>query len=407
MASSVTIKCDKCCGATCQTCGFESEALACTNQPDKVAISHPFQKDDICNGRTVRQDLDCYECVKCNRDNYEWSPADSDICEGVSFVQERGGDYPECKMVKDSVGTKADCQATCEDCNLYSENGFCSSISDYVAIDKLIQAGSFCNTLEVKQDLNCYECVKCNRDNYEWSPADSDICEGVSFVQERGGDYPECKMVQDSVGTKICGGATCEDCGYSTNQPSSTCGIPFGTAIRSVYIPKDKVCNGKTVEVYNLDCWGCVECNYANYTWEPDVSTVCEGVVFGQFIHGDYDECLLSQEAVGTKMDCGATCEDCGLDSDPGFCNGMAGYYARYYPIPPGDFCNGIEVKEYLDCYECIKCNHQDYPWEPDPSTVCEGVEFTQTKEGDLPGCTITRQEFGTSTDPHCDYNLE
>ena len=402
MASSVTIKCDKCCGATCQTCGFESEALACTNQPDKVAISHPFQKDDICNGRTVRQDLDCYECVKCNRDNYEWSPADSDICEGVSFVQERGGDYPECKMVKDSVGTKADCQATCEDCNLYSENGFCSSISDYVAIDKLIQAGSFCNTLEVKQDLNCYECVKCNRENYDWAPDESTICEGESFIQERGGDYPECRMVKEGTGTKICGGATCEDCGYDSE---AMC-IDPDTVAKTRPIEEGSVCNGLTVK-QDVTCYECVKCNRANYEGFPADSDICEGVYFIQELMGDYPECLMLQESFGTNPNCQATCEDCGLNSWSGFCNGITGYYARYQSVSPGSTCNGIEVKEYLDCYECIRCNHQDYPWEPDPSTVCQGVEFTQTKEGDLPGCTITRQEFGTSTEPHCDYNLE
>ena len=310
-------------------------------------------------------------------------------------------------MVQDSVGTKADCQATCENCNLYSETGFCSSLPDYVAIGELIQAGSSCGVFEVKQDLNCYECVKCNRDNYEWLPAVSDICEGVSFIQERRGDYPECKMVQTADGTKICASATCEDCGYSTSQPYSTCGIAFDTAIRSVYVPKDKVCNGKTVEVYNLDCWECVKCNYAKYTWEPDASTVCEGVLFGQILYGDYDECQLSQQAIGTKTNCKVTCEDCGLDSESGFCNGIPDHVAIPEYFNPGDACGEKQFTEFTVCFECVKCNRDNYPWEPDPSTVCEGVEFEQTKGGDYPGCTITRIEFGTSTEPNCDYNLE
>ena len=214
MASSITIKCDKCCGATCQTCGFESEDLVCTNQPDTVAISHPFYKGDTCNGRIVREDLDCAECVKCNRDNYDWVPDESTICENESFIQERGGDYPECKMFQDWIGTK-DCQppkdATCEDCGYYSDGGFCSGIPDHVAITQYFNPKETCGEKQFAEFTACFECVKCNRDNYPWEPDPSTKCLGVEFQQTKKGDYPECTIVRIEFGT-----STDEGCNYWT-----------------------------------------------------------------------------------------------------------------------------------------------------------------------------------------------
>ena len=189
--------------ATCSDCNLESDPLACTNQPDKIAVETTIQAGSSCNGKEVGEDLVCYDCLTCNRDNYPWTPDEAEVCNGVLFIQTRDGDYPGCTQTRDATGTKT-CEATCEDCNLESSQGDCSSQPDKAGISKIIQAGSSCNDKNVIDDLECYECVTCNRDNYPWTPDEAEVCNGVLFIQTRDGDYPECTQTRDATGTKTC-----------------------------------------------------------------------------------------------------------------------------------------------------------------------------------------------------------
>jgi len=52
------------------------------------------------------EDTECYECVDCLYNDYEWTPAASTICVGVEFEQTKKGKHPNCIIKKIEVGTK-------------------------------------------------------------------------------------------------------------------------------------------------------------------------------------------------------------------------------------------------------------------------------------------------------------
>jgi hypothetical protein len=170
----------------------------------QAAIPRTVQAGSICNGKTVASDLECYECVNCNYQNFPWTPFPSDVCEGVAFEQTKTGQYPSCVVRRTNYGTKKDCdsgEASCSDC--YGLQAFSQCPSGQAAVSRPMSSGSSCNQKTFSEDTECYECVNCNYQNFPWTPLPSTVCKGVAFEQTKTGQHPNCIIKQIAYGTKI------------------------------------------------------------------------------------------------------------------------------------------------------------------------------------------------------------
>jgi hypothetical protein len=232
---------------------------------------------------------------------------------------------------------------------------------------------------------SCTLCKPCTYPSPEvWTPNPSTKCQGVPFTQTSrssvvygGTTFTNgcASKTRQATGTKDCSGpADCNDCGYQDSSHECNEGsilVPFSIAAGTD-------CGGRTHS--GGECYRCIMCDAAG-DWEPpvDPSTICVGETVTQTrrqaaagVPCD-DEV---KEVQGTKQDCAATCEDCGLSSDT-ICG--PGQTAVSTSTAPGS-CNG-KPWSGGSCYKCEDCVESG-DWTPpvNPANVCAGTSVTQTR---------------------------
>ena len=319
----------------------------------------------------------CYACDDCEVDLTDCDKDPSEVCEGTVFDRTCKGKKAhsglECQTTESYVGTKiCDCDAG----YYYESDPGCLNEISYVTNKGTICYG--CDTCERVQSSDP------NNSFANCTPLDSSICEGVEY---------------DAIcpGKKISSGESCD--------------IPIKLVGRAdeIWTPwypdPSTVCEGTEFYQFSYN-----ECNWdykdqtaygtapiTNWSeWAPDASTRCPNIdVFQSRSNncGGYEY----QTVTGTKTGC-ATCSDCNLESDPLACTNQPDKIAVETTIQAGSSCNGEEVGEDLVCYDCLTCNRDNYPWTPDEAEVCNGVLFIQTRDGDYPECTQTRDATGTKS---------
>lgn len=232
---------------------------------------------------------------------------------------------------------------------------------------------------------SCTLCKPCTYPSPEvWTPNPSTKCQGVPFTQTSrssvvygGTTYTNgcASKTRQATGTKDCSGpADCIDCGYQDSSHECNEGsilVPFSIAAGTD-------CGGRTHS--GGECYRCIMCDAVG-DWEPpvDPSTICVGETVTQTrkqaaagVPCD-DEV---KEVHGTKQDCAATCEDCGLSSDT-ICG--PGQTAVSTSTAPGS-CNGKPWSGGF-CYKCEDCVESG-DWTPpvNPANVCAGTSVPQTR---------------------------
>lgn len=164
--------------------------------------------------------------------------------------------------------------------------------------------------------------------------------------------------------------ATCKDCQFEDgNDPS--CGPGQQFEIRTYGVGSQ--CGDRTFKEVTT-CYQCFDCDFTD--WYPNESEVCRDVRYTKYRDpGEFADprCVReSQNAVGAKQ-CN-TCEICGY---PEFVSDgcQEGFQGERIVFNFGDFCNGIPIMQEGECLDCYPCDFGE-PEGPDPSEVCEGVEY-------------------------------
>ncbi len=155
------------------------------------------------------------------------------------------------------------------------------------------------------------------------------------------------------------GGSCAHGC-YVINQPSCSTGCGAGTY---TYTVRDNVPNGAIASDSATVTAACTP------LWSPAPSTVCNGVSFTQT---DSNNCETPSTRTATGT---ATCYACSGSTCSAVSSGTRGYLSS-------------------TCYGACTCTPL---WSPAPSTVCNGVSFTQT---DSNNCETpsTQTAIGTAT---------
>jgi hypothetical protein len=400
----------------CNSCPIEGtrfDLCGCGNGPENKTFygsgGEPQYSDwepdpsTICEGETFYQtkmllDSSCRCCsdgcdeITANEPSVgtrppeysEWNPPVESRCDGVEFEQtawEVNGCGPDAHQM--AVGT-GPCDCDCvswgmaepgESCGDGRRNGGSVTISGIL------------NGVECPP-VDCEECIDCiypdESTEANWSPSRADFYDCEDVEQSLAGDHPDCPPKTRTInGLKN----PYLDDNLSWSPPADT-ECPGVTVEQTAEHP---VCGTLTQYTQGaaVAAWS---------EWSPGPEDICAGQVFTQSRH-DLNGCVFpdeSQQSTGTSTDedCSCNCEALG-DVEPGG------------QCPPGHraganiiytAANLPNCGQDIECMECIECTYSG-PWEPAPSTECEGVEFEQTRAGNHPDCPPQIQmAFGTKS---------